>query len=71
MALENLMLYLSDIYPNSFDESEYPFIACALQYYVNKMYDESLELKYFTSIYNIENEQCEKYLKDLESACSI
>lgn len=71
MSLENLMLYLSDVYPSNFDESEYPFIACALQYYVSKLYDDSLSLDYFTSIYAIENEQCEKYLKDLESACSI
>lgn len=70
-VLENLMLYLSDVYPSSLDESEYDNIACALHYYVSKMYDESLQLDYFTSIYNINNNECEKYLKDLETACSI
>ena len=71
MALENLMLYLSDIYPNYLNEEDYYYVACALQYYVSKMYDDSLTLDYFTSIYKIEESKCQKYLLDLESACSI
>ena len=71
MALENLMLYLSDIYPKNLEEEEYSLVACALQYYVSKMYDESLTLDYFTSIYKVDEDKCSKYLLDLESACSI
>lgn len=71
MALENLMLYLSDIYPRNIEENDYSYIACALQYYVSKMYDDSLTLDYFTSIYKIDESKCQKYLLDLESACSI
>lgn len=70
-ALENLMLYLSDVYPNSFNESEYDYIACSLQYYVSKMYDESLEMNYFSDLYGINEDKCNKYLKEIESACSI
>jgi hypothetical protein len=70
-ALENLMLYLSDIYPVNVDESDYETIACALHYYVSKMYDESLEMQYFSSIYGVNESKCASYLKDLESACSI
>ena len=71
MALENLMLYLSDIYPSHLSEEDYSLVACALQYYVSKMYDESLTLDYFTSIYKVDESKCQKYLLDLESACSI
>lgn len=70
-VLENLMLYLSDIYPKNVEESDYEAIACTLQYYVSKMYDESLNINYFTSLYGVEEEKCALYLKDLESACSI
>lgn len=71
MILENLMLYLSDVYPVCLDEKEYGLVACALQYYVSKMYDDSLKLEYFTSIYKVDERECYKYLKDLETACSI
>ena len=70
-ALENLMLYLSDIYPSYVDEDEYDTIACTLQYYVSKMYDDSLDIEYFASMYGINGDKCSSYLKDLESACSI
>ena len=70
-ALENLMLYLSDIYPNNVEEEEYDTIACALQYYVSKMYDESLNIKYFSSLYNVSEDKCASYVEDLESACSL
>lgn len=70
-ASENLMLYLSDIYPNNIEEKEYETIACALQYYSSKMYDESLSIEYFASLYGISEEKCNLYVKDLESACSI
>lgn len=70
-ALENLMLYLSDIYPTFIEEDEYDSIACALHYYVSKMYDESLELSYFSSIYGVDSNKCETYIEVLESACSI
>lgn len=70
-ALENLMLYLSDIYPAFVDEDDYNSIACTLHYYVSKMYDDSLEIEYFASIYGVEEGKCTTYLKDLESACSI
>lgn len=71
MALENLMLYLSDIYPSCLEEEDYSCLACALHYYVSKMYDESIEIEDFSSLYVANNEKCKKYLKDLESACSI
>lgn len=71
MTLENLMLYLSDVYPTNFDEDEYEYIACSLHYYVSKMYDESLNVKYFSDLYHIEEEKCYKYLKEIETACSI
>ena len=71
MALENLMLYLSDIYPCSLDEDEYSSIACALHYYVSKMYDESLLLEDFVPLYKANLNKCNKYFKDLETACSI
>ena len=70
-ALENLMLYLSEIYPENIDEEEYPHVACALHYYVCKMYDESLDMGYFASLYDVEEQKSSLYLKDLESACSI
>lgn len=70
-VLENLMLYLSDIYPNNVEEEEYETIACALQYYVSKMYDDSLDVEYFTSLYGVNEEKCVLYIKDLERACSI
>ena len=70
-ALENLMLYLSDIYPNHVEEEDYSVIACALQYYVCKMYDDSLNIEYFASLYGVNEEKCLSYVKDLESACSI
>lgn len=70
-VLENLMLYLSDVYPDSIDEGEYTSIACALHYYVCKMYDESLKIDYFAPLYGVNGEKCFSYLKDLETACSI
>lgn len=70
-VLENLMLYLSDIYPNNVDEEEYETIACALQYYVSKMYDDSLDIEYFSSMYKVNGDKCASYLEDLERACSI
>ena len=70
-ALENLMLYLSDIYPKCLDEEERVVIACVLHYYVSKMYDESLKVEDYSSLYRVDNDKCKKYLKDLESACSI
>jgi len=71
MALENLMLYLSDIYPLYLDEEDYPSVSCALHYFVSKMYDESLNIEDYVFLYNANVDKCEKYLKDLESACSI
>ena len=71
MALENLMLYLSDIYPRHIDEEEYSSIACTLHYYVSLMYDESLKLEDYTSLYDVNVNDCEKYLKELITACSI
>jgi len=70
-ALENLMLYLSDIYPNKVDEDEYPIIACTLHYYVSKMYDESINISCFAPLYGVDEEKCVAYLEDLERACSI
>ena len=71
MVLENLMLYLSDIYPLSLDEEEYPSVACALHFYVSKMYDESLLIEDFVPLYKANLDKCNKYFKDLETACSI
>ena len=69
--LENLMLYLSDVYPENIGVEEYANVACVLHYYVAKMYDESLKEDYFESIYGAKIDQWNLYLKDLESACSI
>ena len=70
-ALENLMLYLSDIYPVFIKKEDYEVIACVIHYYVSKMFDESLEMEYFSSLYRVNDEKCNSYLKELESACSI
>lgn len=71
LALENLMLYLSDVYPLNLDEDDYSALACVLHYYVSKMYDESLEIEDYSFLYSVDSQKCEKYLKELESACSI
>ena len=69
LALENLMLYLSEIYPRKVKEKEYGFIAYCIHLYSLKMYgdeDEKLSL-----IYNIDNHNQEEILNLLQTACSI
>ena len=69
IALENLMLYLSEIYPRKVKEKEYGFIAYCIHLYSLKMYgdeDEKLSL-----IYNIDNHNQEEILNLLQTACSI
>ena len=65
------MLYLSDIYPASLDESEYATVGCALHYYASKLYGESKELEEYCNSYGVEKEECKKYLQELQSACAI
>ena len=36
-----------------------------------KMYDDDLQVSYFSSIYGVKEEKCNAYVEDLERACSI
>ena len=69
LALENLMLYLSEIYPRKVKEREYGFIAYCIHLYSLKMYGEDDEK--LTLIYNIDNHKQDEILNLLQTACSI
>lgn len=71
LASENLMLYLSEIYPNNIKESEYEFIAYCIHLYSARMYGENVNEDELALIYNIDKKDNEKILLKLETACSI
>lgn len=69
LALENLMLYLSEIYPNKIKEEEYGFIAYCIHLHSLKMYGEEDEK--LSIIYKIDKNNEEEILNLLKTACSI
>lgn len=71
LASENLMLYLSEIYPASIKESEYEFVAYCIHLYSSRMYGEDINEDELALIYNIDKKNNEKILIKLETACSI
>ena len=71
LASENLMLYLSDIYPRKVSESEYGFIAYCVHLYSSKMYDIEVDEKALALIYKIDKQNKDKIFSKLETACSI
>ena len=71
LACENLMLYLSEIYPRKLSESEYNFIAYCIHLYSVKMFSIDVDEKKLTRIYNIDTQDVDKILVKLATACSI
>jgi hypothetical protein len=69
LASENLMLYLSEIYPSKISEKDYGFIAYCIHLYSLKMYGE--EDNKLSSIYKIDKANEEEVLNLLQTACSI
>ena len=70
LASENLMLYLSDIYPFKTDEKDYNFIAYCIHLYSLKMYGEE-NINTLGDIYNVDKSNEDKILNQLQTACSI
>lgn len=70
LALENLMLYLSEIYPTKLKEEEYGFIAYCIHLYSLRMYGEENK-ENLSIIYRIDNNNEEEILNLLQTACSI
>jgi len=71
LAHENLMLYLSDIYPNKISEYEYNYIAYCIHLYSMKMYGEDVDESLLASLYKVSESRNEKILNQLQTACSI
>ena len=71
LACENLMLYLSEIYPATIEENEYDFIAYCVHLYSMKMYGEDPNEEDLATQYNIDKARQEKMLLKLQTACSI
>ena len=71
LACENLMLYLSEIYPRKVKEYEYKFIAYCIHIYSVKMFSIDIDEKKLTRIYNIDTRNADKILIKLATACSI
>ena len=71
LASENLMLYLSEIFPTKVIPSEYHFIASCIHRYSAKMYGLTVNENELSSIYDIDNRNEDKMLSKLETACSI
>lgn len=69
LASENLLLYLSEIYPSKISEKDYGFIAYCIHLYSLKMYGE--EDNKLSSIYKIDKANEEEVLNLLQTACSI
>lgn len=70
LALENLMLYLSEIYPRKLREEEYGFIAYCIHLYSLRMYGEE-NSDNLSIIYRIDNKNTDEILNLLQTACSI
>lgn len=71
LASENLMLYLSDIYPFNIDNSEYNHIAYCIHVYSLKMYGEDVNEDELALIYGIDKSKDNKIFDQLQTACSI
>lgn len=71
LACENLMLYLSEIYPKTVKENDYEFVAYCIHLYSSRMYGDEVNEDELALIYNIDKKNNEKMLLKLETACSI
>lgn len=71
LACENLMLYLSDIYPSKIKEKDYEFVAYCIHLYSLRMYGEEVNEDELSSIYKTSKQNEEKILCQLQTACSI
>ena len=71
LAIENLMLYLSDIYPFNIKEKDYEFLAYCIHLYSLRMYGNEISEDELSLIYNIDKQNEDKILMKLQTACSI
>jgi hypothetical protein len=71
LATENLMLYLSEIYPKTVKSKEYNFIAYCVHTYSARMYGLEVSEDELALIYKIDKNNKEKMFMKLETACSI
>ena len=71
LASENLMLYLSEIYPSKIQEIDYNFIGYCIHLYSAKMYGLDINEDELAFIYKIDKRNKDKMLGKLETACSI
>jgi hypothetical protein len=71
LASENLMLYLSDIFPKKVREKDYEIIAYSIHLYSLKMYGEEVDEDELALIYKIDKQNENKILSKLQTACSI
>ena len=71
LSCENLMLYLSEIYPRTIKEKEYDFIACCIHIYSARMYGLEVNEEQLALIYKIDKTNKDKIFMKLETACSI
>ena len=71
LATENLMLYLSEIYPKKVAVSDYETLAYCIHLFSLRMYGEEVNDNELGLIYNIDKEKEEKMLLKLQTACSI
>ena len=71
LAVENLMLYLSDIYPDSIKEKDYEFVAYCIHLYSLRMYGSDIDEEELALIYRIDKQNEDKILMKLQTACSI
>lgn len=71
LASENLMLYLSDIYPEKIDSARYKMIAYYVHLYSLKMYDENVNQLDLAKDYSIDVNNEDDFLLQLQTACSI
>ena len=69
LASENLMLYLSEIYPTKVNKEDYMFIAYCIHCYSLKMYGDDCDK--IDEVYSIDKQNISKILLKLETACSI
>lgn len=71
LACENLMLYLSEIYPRSVKVKDYECVAYNIHLYSSRMYGEEVNEEELALIYKIDKRKDNKILNKLETACSI
>ena len=71
LANENLMLYLSDIYPSKVNVNDYNLLAYYIHVYSLRMYGEVNDEKVLASIYGVNASSDEEILNQLQTACSI